>query len=68
MIEYLTVFEAHRTDEVKQSILIRASTIGMARLAARKVFGVGVSFSVRTTTKEEVTQAGENEILDAEGE
>lgn len=62
MTDYLTVYEAHRTDEVKQSILIRASTIGMARLAARKVFGEGVSFSVRTATKDEIAQA--REIID----
>ena len=62
MIEYLTIYKAHRTDQTKQSILIRASTIGIARLAARKVFGEGVSFTVRTATKDEIAQA--REIID----
>lgn len=62
MTDYLTVYEAHRTDRVKQSVLIRASSVGLARLAARKVFGEGVSFTVRTAMKDEIAQA--REIID----
>lgn len=62
MTNYLTIYEVHRTDTVKQSVLIRASSIGLARLAARKIFGEGVSFTVRTATKDEITQP--REIID----
>ncbi len=70
VIEYLTIYEAHRTDTIKQSVLIRASSIGIARLAARKLFGEGVSFMVREALKEEIEQARKRGefIVDAEGE
>lgn len=51
-----------------RNLLHVASSIGIARLAARNVFGEGVSFSVRTATKDEIAQARGGDILNEAGE